>query len=130
VRKFLRVLGAALIASSVACGGGGSAANVTNPGGAGTGGVGGGGQSGGPVTTTSVGVSDNMFTPNAIIVPVGATVTWTWAQGSVLHNVTFDGSTSGDRANGASYEKTFPTAGTFPYSCTIHPGMTGTVQVQ
>jgi plastocyanin len=33
-------------------------------------------------------------------------------------------------APGASFSRTFQTAGTFPYHCTIHPNMVGTVTVQ
>jgi plastocyanin len=31
---------------------------------------------------------------------------------------------------GATFTRTFPSAGTFQYHCTIHPGMVGTVTVQ
>jgi plastocyanin len=31
---------------------------------------------------------------------------------------------------GATFSQTFTTAGTFPYYCTFHVGMTGTVTVQ
>jgi plastocyanin len=70
------------------------------------------------------------FNPADITIPVNGTVTWNWNSGGVVHNVTFqDGSTSGDKASG-SYQKSFPTAGTFSYLCTIHgPVMSGTVTV-
>jgi plastocyanin len=32
-------------------------------------------------------------------------------------------------APGATFSRTFSTAGTFTYHCTIHPGMVGTVSV-
>jgi plastocyanin len=70
------------------------------------------------------------FNPTTISVPVNGTVTWTWNSGGVTHNVTFqDGSTSGNKSSG-SYQKTFPTAGSFSYLCTIHGSiMSGTVNV-
>jgi plastocyanin len=83
-----------------------------------------------PQATDKVTVDNNQFTPPDIQVSPGTTVTWTWAAGASTHNVTFnDGVTSNDRASG-SYTRTFASAGTFPYSCTLHPGMTGTVTVK
>jgi plastocyanin len=82
------------------------------------------------VSTTSVAVRDNVFDPQNIQVARNATVTWTWAAGASAHNVTFtDGTHSSDIATG-SYTRTFATAGTFNYSCTLHAGMNGTVTVQ
>lgn len=36
---------------------------------------------------------------------------------------------SGTLAAGVGFQHTFASAGTFPYRCTIHPGMTGSVTV-
>ena len=81
-------------------------------------------------TTTSISVKNNSFDPSATTVAVGSTVTWSWAAGDVAHNVTFDdGPKSADQSSG-SYTRTFATAGKYPYHCTIHSGMTGTVTVQ
>ena len=84
-------------------------------------------------SSASVEVSNNAFTPNSVDIAVGGTVTWTWAAGSVLHNVTFSGgagapSNIGDMSTGTA-SRTFSTAGSFPYSCTHHAGMNGTVVV-
>ena len=80
--------------------------------------------------TVTVGAGGNNFSPSSINVPAGGTVTWNWNSGGVVHNVTFqDASTSGDMSSG-SFQKIFPTAGTFSYLCTIHgPSMSGTVTV-
>ena len=81
----------------------------------------------GPTVT----VSNNVFTPPSLNLSVNGTITWVWSSGGVEHNVTFqDGPTSGNRSSG-SYQRTFPTAGSYPYSCTIHgaQGMTGVVTV-
>lgn len=72
----------------------------------------------------------NTFSPATVFVTVGGTVTWTFA---TLHNVTFDG--AGAPANvpntgAGSVSRTFPTAGTYAYQCTLHPGMSGSVRVQ
>lgn len=70
------------------------------------------------------------FSPPSITVGLNSTVIWSWNSGGVTHNVTFqDASTSGNKASG-SFQKTFPTAGTFSYLCTIHGAvMSGTVTV-
>jgi len=122
---------AMLVAAAVACGGGGdSPATVSGPT---NGNPNPGNPSGGtdtPVATNQVAVSDNIFTPASIQVSPGTTVTWTWAPNVAAHNVTFsDGNNSGDKSSG-TFSRTFSTAGTFNYSCTLHGGMTGAVKVQ
>lgn len=79
----------------------------------------------------TVAVRNNLFDPAALQVPVNSTVMWQWSSGGVDHNVTFDtGPSSGNRGSGA-FERTFPTAGTFAYICTIHGAqvMSGVVNV-
>ena len=124
--KFFRCLAATAMVVAASCGGGTDYGSVT--------GTNGGTQNGGstnPVQTNAVGVSDDFFSPINAQVAVGTTVTWTWASGASAHNVTFsDGPASGDKSGGASYSRTFNTAGTYNYHCTIHAGMTGSVIVQ
>ena len=72
------------------------------------------------------------FDPSTVTITHGGTVTWVFQ--SLTHNVTFDNVSGhpqdiGDTAN-QSVDRQFPTAGTFTYHCTIHPGMNGTVVVQ
>jgi plastocyanin len=80
-----------------------------------------------PVT---VEVADNEFKPNPATVAVGGTVTWKWV-GAVVHTVTADDQSfnSDVLKPGESFEHTFTTLGSFTYSCLIHPGMTGTIDV-
>ena len=69
------------------------------------------------------------FSPNALTVAVGDTVTWT-NNDSVDHQPTADGGAfNGTASPGGSYKFTFATAGTFPYHCTVHPEMVGTITV-
>jgi amicyanin len=81
-------------------------------------------------TIHAVQIVDFAFTPAVVTVAVGDTVTWT-NQDAVAHTATsttgaFD---SGLLDQGESYSLTFTAAGTYPYLCTPHPGMTGTVVV-
>ncbi len=71
-----------------------------------------------------------VFSPSTLTISRGSSVTFTFF--SVTHNVTFAG-TAGAPANVAASSNTsvvrqFDTAGTFPYSCTIH-GMMGSITV-
>jgi plastocyanin len=79
---------------------------------------------------TTVTVSNNIFTPSSLTVPVNSTVTWQWNSGGTAHNVTFaDGVKSNDMSSG-TYARTFTAAGSYPYACTLHPpNMTGVVTV-
>lgn len=82
-----------------------------------------------PGATASVdATASNTFNPQTAFITKGGTVTWTFA---TLHNVTFGTGGPGniaDRSSGSA-SLTFPNAGTFNYSCTIHAGMTGSVVV-
>lgn len=117
--------------AAAACGGGGGD-STTAPGGNTGGNNNPGGQTGGtPTATNAVTVQNNNFSPADIQVSAGTTVTWTWSSDATTHNVTFtDGAKSGDQGANAAYSRTFNTAGTFNYSCTIHPGMNGSVLVK
>ena len=79
--------------------------------------------------TDMVSMRNSEFLPNHVSVPTGSTVTWS-NDDSYPHDVTFDdGTASGTMDGGATYERTFETAGTYDYDCTIHPGMVGRVTV-
>ena len=77
------------------------------------------------------GLGSRAFNPAEVSVAVGATVSWVNAD-SVAHTSTSDsiGWNSGAIAPGRQFSATFPTAGTFPYHCAIHPGMVGSVIVR
>jgi LPXTG-motif cell wall-anchored protein len=81
-------------------------------------------------STTSVSIVDFVFDPTALSVKLGDTVQWinngTADEG---HNVIGDGLSSPVLHTGESYSFTFTAAGTYDYICTIHPKMTGTVEV-
>lgn len=84
-----------------------------------------------------VGATGDNYTPPAVSIEVGDTVTWTWLDDN--HSVTsgtpgfpdglFD---SGIHNNGFTFSFTFNDAGSFPYYCSVHGaccGMVGTVTV-
>ncbi len=89
---------------------------------------------GGSTVSIVVGASTlttTAFSPNPINVSPGTTITWR-NDDTVTHTSTSTTGVwdSGSLAPNASFSRTFPSAGTFPYLCTIHPNMVGTVNVQ
>lgn len=81
--------------------------------------------------------SNKFFVPDNVTVGKGETVTWT-NKDSTLHTVTSgtpEGTDSGVdfdssyMAGGKKFRWTFDIPGTFDYYCTLHPFMTGTVNV-
>jgi len=71
------------------------------------------------------------FDPASVSVSVGGVVLWS-NTGTAPHNVTFDANpelTSQTMSPGDKYELKFARAGQYPYHCTFHPGMDGTVTV-
>lgn len=91
----------------------------------------------GPATATIV-VSNNSFSPAALTVAAGTTVTWSWSAGAAGHNVAPAGAEP-PRSGGAenapnTYVHQFNTPGTYIYFCEFHGsalgGMRGTITVQ
>jgi plastocyanin len=91
----------------------------------------------GPTTTVTIptgarNLTTTAYAPNPVTVSRGASVTWV-NNDSIAHTASSNDSTtfnSGTIAPGGSFSMTFQNAGTFPYRCTIHPNMVGTVTVQ
>jgi plastocyanin len=117
-----RLLSFGLAVSIMGCGGGGGGGSTpTTPTTPAT-----------PVATTSVSMKNTAFSPADIVVPSGATVTWT-NDDNTSHNATFSSTaiTSTETFATGSRSVVMPTtAGTYSYTCTIHGGMNGTVKVQ
>lgn len=74
----------------------------------------------------------NTFSPFLTTIGVGGTVTFRF--GSVDHNVIFALLTGRPAdiqiTRNVNVSRTFNTKGTFPYDCTVHPGMSGQVEVK
>jgi plastocyanin len=87
-----------------------------------------------PPSTAAVQGVEDAFTPSAVSIAVGGTVTWTMVDEE--HDVTWSGAAppggnTGRIDDDASVSRTFPTAGTFTYTCSRHDGEHGgTVTVQ
>lgn len=76
-------------------------------------------------------IQNSTFTPASITVAVNTTIKWTNKDG-ITHTVTSNNALfdSGNIGNGGTYSRQFTTAGTYPYHCSIHSSMAGTVVVQ
>jgi len=80
-------------------------------------------------------LKDLSFQPKEITIAVGDTVTWK-NEDSAQHTVVGDKAGPGDDfesgtlQTGGEFSHTFGQAGTYPYHCSIHPNMKGTVIVK
>ena len=114
----LRPLAVLLLAAALLAGCGSSKKSSTSSSGSGSGGG------------TAVSMQNIQFSPSSLSVKVGQTVTWT-NDDSVVHNVTASDGTfkSNNFSHGGTFSWKATKAGTFKYTCTIHPGMDGTLTV-
>jgi plastocyanin len=94
-----------------------------------------------PPGTTSINIQDYDYSPASVTISAGKSVRWT-NMGAMLHSVTSDSNAFsspylngsgtdvyGNPTDGGTYTRTFSTAGAFPYHCSVHPQMKGTVTV-
>lgn len=113
-----------LLVPMFACGGGGNGGTGTTVPTAPT----------GPAPSTAAfTMGAETFSPTQVTIARTGSVTWNNTSG-VVHNVTFDAATGApanvpDHGSGSN-QRTFSVAGTFPFQCTLHAGMTGSVAVQ
>lgn len=82
-------------------------------------------------TTNTITIRNFAFSPSTLTVKVGTNVTWI-NEDSVTHQVREDSGLfeSSLLSNGQSFTYTFTIIGTYNYTCTIHPSMTGKVIVE
>lgn len=121
-RKWLSWL---VLLGAAGCGGAGTTENNGNN----NGGNYPGDPGGTPAQSATVDILDNNFSPNAVVVAVGGTVTFHWV-GTNGHSVTPNGSPSFSPTAGVSFPPkdltvTFATAGTYNYYCIIHGSSDG-----
>lgn len=84
--------------------------------------------------TVTISTTQNAFYPRVVVINEGDTVRWRYAGGGMAHNVVSDDGSidSGAATTGViDFSHTFPSAGSFPYRCTVHAsvGMRGVVYV-
>jgi plastocyanin len=115
-----RLAFAGLIVAVAACGGSGGYGGTTAP-------------PPPPPANTVDATPSEVFTPGTLTVTAGQVVTFTF--GSLAHNVFFTPAAgvpadiTGNNSS-VSITRTFATAGTYQYTCHIHPQMHGSVVVQ
>ena len=81
--------------------------------------------------TAEVKVDNFSFGPGTLTVPVGTTVTWT-NRDDIPHTIVSTDKVFKSKVldTDEKFSFTFAKAGTYPYFCSIHPKMTGSVVVQ
>ena len=113
---------AVLVALITSCGGGNASSTPTSP----------------TISAATVTIQTNArtlgtaaFVPNPVTLSSGGVVTWSNTD-STTHDMVSDAGTydSGRIAPGGRFDFTFSSKGSFPYHCSIHSGMVGTVVVQ
>jgi plastocyanin len=83
--------------------------------------------------STLVFIRSFLFVPASVHVKAGASVAWVNCEPTdIPHTSTSDTGAweSGSLAPNEAYVRTFPTVGTYPYHCLIHPNMKATVVVE
>lgn len=85
----------------------------------------------GPGGSFEITIQGEAFSPATINVAAGTTVIW-MNRDPVAHTVTSDTDVfaSGTLSQGDSFSFIFTESGVYPYHCTIHPNMRGTVTVE
>jgi len=130
LRPLVAGAGASLAIGLAACGNGPPAGSSGGP-------SGGGacpGQAGASLGTPAVKLTATdalQFAPTSQSAKVGQVIQWT-NTGTVLHNITFDEAgclTDSAFQPQATWQIKFTQAGSYPYHCTIHPGMDGSLTV-
>jgi plastocyanin len=84
-----------------------------------------------PLPPSTIAITTNhVFVPSTMSLLVGMTASWI-NQDGLTHTATSTTGVwdSGQILPGATYSRTFTTAGSFPYYCTLHPNMTGQINV-
>jgi plastocyanin len=91
----------------------------------------GGGNPPPPTDPNTIVISGMSYTPASKTITAGTTITWKNNDG-VVHSSTSNTGVwdTGAIPAGGSRTATFNTPGTFPYHCTYHSGMSGTIVVQ
>ena len=82
--------------------------------------------------TVVVEIQNYTYAPKEVQIKAGDTVRWVNREKRTSHSILFpsEGGLESDRIfPDESWQRTFPKAGTYPYTCGPHPEMKGTVVV-
>ena len=80
--------------------------------------------------TAAVQIENFQFSPARIEIAAGDTVTWSNKDDEIHALASDDGAFhSGGLEGDTVFSHTFEKPGTYPYRCTLHPQMTGTIVV-
>src|SRR4051794_30715016 len=79
---------------------------------------------------TAVKIDNFVFGPAEVVVPVGATVSWT-NNDDIPHTIVAEDKSFRSKVldTGESYSFTFKSTGSYGYFCSLHPHMTGKIVV-
>lgn len=81
------------------------------------------------VEANTITIQNFAFNPGTLTVKQGTKVIWT-NQDSATHKIKSDTFNSSNLNQGDKFDFTFNNKGTFDYSCSIHPSMTGKIVVE
>jgi plastocyanin len=84
-----------------------------------------------PPRASEVKIDNFIFNPATLAVAVGTTVTWT-NRDDIPHKVVSNDNVFKSKVldTDEKFSYTFSKAGTYPYFCSLHPKMTGTIEVK
>jgi plastocyanin len=129
--RLMGLLAGTMAVAMIGCGGGGGDSSGPPPPSGNT-----------PPPTGGITVFNDRFSPITKTIAAGTSVQWGWntctgdggyggGEVCVAHNVTFDDGPASPTQDSGGYSRTFNTASTYNYHCTLHPSfMTGTIIVQ
>ena len=81
-----------------------------------------------PPTSVAVDIVNTAFSPASVVVQASGTVTWTWKDSPIVHNVTYTNApgtlpASSTTKDAGTFSTTFTQVGTYKYVCTVHGQM-------
>ncbi len=86
------------------------------------------GQSIGSAKPVEIGMKSLKFTPDKAKAKVGQSISFVWKE-NVAHNVVIDNTHKSKTQSKGAWTTKFDKAGTYKYTCTIHPGMKGELTI-
>ena len=81
-----------------------------------------------PPSSVGVDIVNTAFSPASVVVQASGTVTWTWKDSPIVHNVTYTNApgtlpASSTTKDAGTFSTTFTQVGTYKYVCTVHGQM-------